>query len=252
MREKWEFGVDPVLELIDREGVEGFVFDYDDTFCGTADYIDGTKWVYSSKVARKLNIETETVFERLSYHNNRLYDEFYVNPIRWIKAGEYVSLDLTGSKETLRKEERVLMRIFDNVPQLFPGVKSILEVLKRRRKKIGMVTWAPLDWTMIKLERHGIGGYLDSLVLADVDKVKDQNDWRKCIFGLGCTPGQVIGSGDSVNGDVIPLLKLGVRGVISLPNSWVVNHAEVPAGAIEISGINYFFDGVERVLAGKI
>lgn len=252
MREKWEFQFDPAIELMKQNGVNGVLFDYDDTFCATADYMGWVMEVYAAKVARNLSIDSETVLERVNYHNTRLYKEYFVNPIRWNKTSECVSLDLTGKIDTLKREERVFMRIFENVPELFPGVKTILKSLSKSGMKVGMVTHATLDWTMLKLERHGIIGYIDHLQLADVNKHKSIEDWRLGVEGLGLLPSQVIGTGDSISGDVIPMLELGMRGVLALPNSWSVNHAEVPARAVEISGINYFFEGVERVLAGKI
>jgi len=59
----------------------------------------------------------------------------------------------------------------------------------------------------------GITGYIDHLQLADVDKHKSIEDWRLGVAGLGLQPSQVIGAGDNVSGDVVPMVKLGVRGV---------------------------------------
>jgi len=251
MKEILKLNNEPAIELMDKNGIEGLLFDYDDTLCATAAYMGWVMEVYAAKVARKLSIDSEIVLERVNYHNNRLYKEYFVNPIRWNKTSECVSLDLTGRIDALKREERVFMRIFDNVPELFPGAKGILRDLSRSGKKIGMVTHAPLDWTMLKLERHGIVGYFDHLQLADVDKHKSIEDWRLGISGLGLQPWQVIGIGDSVSGDVIPMLELGVR-VLALPNSWSVNNAVLPKEAVLIDRIGDYFEGIERILAGKI
>lgn len=248
MKEILNLFSEPAIELMNKNGIEGLLFDYDDTFCSTAEYMGWVMEVYAAKVARKLSIDSSFVLERVNYHNTRLYKEYFVNPIRWNKTSECVSLDLTGKTDTLKREERVFMRIFENVPELFPGVKTILGKLKKSGKKIGMVTHASLDWTMLKLERHGIIGYVDHLQLADVDKHKTVEDWRLGVVGLGLNPSQVIGTGDSISGDVIPMLELGMKGVLALPNSWSVNHAELPKEAVSIARICDYFDGVEKCL----
>jgi phosphoglycolate phosphatase-like HAD superfamily hydrolase len=71
-------------------------------------------------------------------------------------VSENVSLDLTGRIDTLRREEKILMRIFDHAPKLFPGVRAVLNKLQMAGIKIGIVTHAPLDWTILKLEKHGL------------------------------------------------------------------------------------------------
>lgn len=252
MKERCEFGVDPVLEMMKRSGVKGVLFDYDDTNCATADHIGMTMGIYSREVGNRLGIDPVVVYDLLNKHNNRYYSSLYVNPVRWIATGDAVSVELTGSKRTLKPELDILLSIFDTAPVIFEGTKSVHSLLSRNGILIGNVTHAPDRWALLKIDRHGLGGYIDSLVLADVNRAKSIEDWRNGLRKLGLKPDQVIGMGDSVKGDVIPMLELGLRGVIALPNSWSVNHAEVPGGAVQEPSIAYFFDGVERILAGKI
>lgn len=248
MKERYEFGIDPVLEMMKRVGIKGVLFDYDDTNCATADHIGMFMGIYSREVGNKLGIDPDVVYDLLNKHNNRYYSSLYVNPVRWIATGDAVSIELTGSKRTLKSELDILLSIFDTAPALFEGTKSVHSLLSRNGTLIGNVTHAPERWALLKVDRHGLGGYIDSLVLADVNRAKSIEDWKKGLRKLGLKPDQVIGMGDSVKGDVVPMLELGLRGVIALPNSWSVNHAEVPAGAVQEPSIAYFFDGVEKIL----
>lgn len=252
MKERCEFGVDPILEMMNEAEIKGVLFDYDDTNCATAEHIGTIMGIYSRQVGDKLGIDPIVVYNLLNKHNNRYYSSLYVNPVKWILSGDAVSVELTGSKRTLKSELDILLSIFDTVPAIFNGTKSVHYLLSKNGTLIGNVTHAPEKWAIFKIDRHGLAGYIDSLVLVDVNRPKTIEDWRRGLEQLGLRPDQVIGMGDSVKGDVVPMLELGLRGVIALPNSWSVNHAEIPAGAVQEPSIAGFFDGVEKILAGKI
>lgn len=248
MRERFEFQVDPVLEMMKEAGIKGVLFDYDDTLCATAKMIGSIMRIYSCSVGEKLGVDPGVVFKILEKYNNKYFSSLYVNPVRWVATGDAVSVELTGSKRTLKQELDILLSIFDTAPAIFEGAKAVHSLLSRNGILIGNVTHAPEKWALLKIDKHGLGGYIDSLVLADVNRAKSIEDWRNGLRKLGLRQDQVIGMGDSVKGDVIPMLELGLRGVIALPNSWSVNNAEVPAGAVQESSIACFFDGVEKIL----
>lgn len=252
MRERFEFQVDPVLETMKKAGIKGVLFDYDDTNCATAEHIGIIMGIYSREVGEKLGIDPVVVYDLLNKHNSRYYSSLYVNPVKWIVSGDAVSVELTGSKRTLKPELDILLSIFDTAPAIFDGTKSVHHLLSKNGILIGNVTHAPEKWAILKIDRHGLAGYIDILVLADVNRAKSIEDWRRGLEQLRLRPDQVIGMGDSVKGDVIPMLELGLRGVVALPSNWSVNHAEIPVRAVQEPSIGCFFDGVERVLAGKI
>lgn len=233
-------------------GLRGIEIDYDDTLIPTAKMIVLKMKNYANAVGNRLGRDPGEVFELLEKYNNHYYSTLFVNPVRWIVASDMVSLELTGRRGTLRPESDILMSIFDTAPDLHPGVKSILNFLSQYGFKIGIVTHAPLDWTLLKLSKNGLEGIIDGLTLADVNSAKGIEDWLRGLGTLGLRADQVIGVGDSVKGDAEPMVKLGFRGVLLLPTVWHVTHAQTPTGAVPIRQFNEFFVGVEKALAGKI
>jgi pyrophosphatase PpaX len=90
-------------------------------------------------------------------------------------------------------------QVYQDRVHLFPGVKSVIQELKERGYRLGLVTSRLRDSTMEGLHKFGIAPYFDAVVTAsDTDAHKpDPTPCHMCLDQLGVEPADALYVGDS-------------------------------------------------------
>ncbi|WP_324825399.1 pyrophosphatase PpaX [Sinanaerobacter sp. ZZT-01] len=99
--------------------------------------------------------------------------------------------------------------------ELFPGMKELIEGLKQKGYKLGVVTSRLRNSTEIGLKKYGLIGYFDTIVTADdTNKHKpDPEPIRIALEKLNSEPQETIMIGDSMF-DVLCAQNAGVEAVL--------------------------------------
>jgi len=95
----------------------------------------------------------------------------------------------------------------------YPYVLEILEFLRTRGIKIGLVTDAPREKAMHRLDTMGITRFFDVIVTYTESKVKKPNElpFRLAIKRLDIEPSETLFVGDSIERDIDGAKKLGMK-----------------------------------------
>ncbi len=96
--------------------------------------------------------------------------------------------------------------------ELYPGVKEVLDELRERGLKIGLVTDAGRSDGMDRLEKVGLLDSFDTIVTFGESgrKKPDPRPFLHCLEKMGLDPEEVVLVGDSLDRDVVPGKELGM------------------------------------------
>lgn len=123
-------------------------------------------------------------------------------------------------EQTGRVDEKILQAGIDaylkkkpNFLKPYPHVLETLEWLKFRGLKLGMVTDAPREKAMQRLDGIGITKYFDVIVTFDDTGVKKPNKlpFELAMSRLDVSSSEVLFVGDSLKRDIIPAKNLGMK-----------------------------------------
>lgn len=105
--------------------------------------------------------------------------------------------------------------VFTDFVELFPGVMSLLEALKNKGYKMGLVTSRTKDTTWAGLHHYGMDKYFDAVITAgDTDKHKpDPEPILITLDKLGSSPEDSIMVGDTMF-DLLCAKNAGVKSVM--------------------------------------
>lgn len=240
---------DPIVRLsrenLGRMGIEAVLFDLDDTLIYTSEIFRYWMNQYATEVVRVMGVSAKGGFaalgdeklrERLRVINDEEYLVSGVNPMRWREVVARLG-DEYGGHRALVESLPILMKIYTTVPRRREGAKQLLELGRGIGIKQGLVTHANVEWTYWKIQKLGWWNYFDSVTIADENKHKNIEDWRRAMTALGVDPEHCLVVGDSLKGDVQAGSKLGAK-TVWLPSPWsMFREGEVPIETMEIGEI---------------
>ncbi len=232
---------DPILgnvkERLNQLGIEGVLFDLDDTLIYTSEIFIQCMQEYSVFVSELIGVETNEVLEALRLINDEEYRKMGVNPKRWAVVVEKLAEVFVGREKEIVENLDMLIRIYSIEPRIREGARGILEMLNKTGVRMGLVTHANVEWTHFKLDRLGLWEYFETVVIVDENGHKKSDDWKRGMDAIGTEPEKCLVVGDSLGGDIKPGDELGAR-TIYLPSPWsVYREGQVPARTIIIDEI---------------
>ena len=162
--------------------------------------------------------------DRLEWDYRQLLDEMHAQYVR----GLYTLLDarvvrfsrffaLYGppiSEDEARAASALYHEIYDGTQRAVPGAAELLAALKPR-VKIGVATNNPRIPQLAKLERCGLGSYVDMFIsYEEVGAPKPEPPiYLESLRRLGCQPAEAVMIGDHWEWDVLGALRVGMRAI---------------------------------------
>lgn len=123
--------------------------------------------------------------------------------------------------------ERFGLRILDQRFEILEGVRETIEALKPHHRLM-LVTKGHREEQQVKVERSGIEGRFDAVVIVDE---KDEATYRSIVESLDVDPRQVWMIGNSPRSDINPALRAGINAVyIPHPRTWHLEVEDVLSG----------------------
>ncbi|MBI2326537.1 HAD family phosphatase [Candidatus Collierbacteria bacterium] len=242
---------DPLIrqtnEKLGELGVKGGLFDLDDALIYTSEIFRRFMAEYADAVAASSGVDRTDFARRLAVINDEEYVTGKVNPNRWNKVAARLAGEFSAAADSIISNLSILFKIYTTEPRLRSGALGILSGLRAGGIKIGVVTHSNEDWAFWKLKMTGIIEYQDAVVVADQDRDKTSEHWRKCAKLLGVAGSNCLVFGDNLKGDIISGMSIGARGMW-MPSPWLVyREGEVPEGVVQIGELDEFWDGVSRL-----
>jgi FMN phosphatase YigB (HAD superfamily) len=236
----------PTTELslkLQQLGIEGAVFDLDDTLLETNALFLQAIDSYLTAVAADLHCYTEGLRPRFMELNTAAFHgPAKVSPERWDEVINGL-IKTYGHPEIFQKHRSILYDIYHQAPPYLRQAKSTLRILKETGLPLGLVTHANQEWTNRKIDTRGLADFFDPIWVADQYQPKSETDWAKALALLNVQPHQCLGIGDSIASDMIPLSRLGVRYRVLIPSPWsVYREGDIPNGTKSIDGIHQLID----------
>ena len=247
----FEIEKDPLIHLTSEKlhslGIKALLFDLDDTLIDTNLLFKQYMAYFSEAVATSLNIDSGYVSDRLSQINNEEYAHFGVDPVKkWPAVLQRLGEEL-GNPELVLEKNDLIQQLYFAEPQVFPGIHAILSELKSAGFLIGEVTHGETDWSLRKNEQTGLINYMDVIVAASVHESKSEKHYLQCMNLLSVSPQECLITGDNVQGDILPAIKLGSR-AINIVSPWsVYRRGNVPEEVVQIDHISDFFDAIQKL-----
>lgn len=99
--------------------------------------------------------------------------------------------------------------------RLFPDARGVLETLRARGVPLGLVTNGDVTFQRDKIERHGLGGFFDVVIIeSEFGAGKpDEAVYRHALGALGMPAADVCMVGDHLVWDVEGAQRVGITGV---------------------------------------
>ena len=124
---------------------------------------------------------------------------------------------------------------FIDAARAYPDAADTLRRLREMGLAIGIGTNMTADWQYEKLERMGLMPCVDFIVTSEEVSAEkpDARFFTACAEKAGCTAGECLFVGDSLNGDVLGALGAG------MPAAWLrlKGDAEPPEGATVLASL---------------
>ena len=175
------------------------IFDFDGTLIDTNDVILAS-WQHTYRHFLGHDVSVE--------HITKTFGE----PLMKTLAREFPDVPPQESAEVYRTYQR---KMAADMVKLFPGVVEMLQTVKDRGYKIGIVTSRTKESTMNYLEMFNIGGFFDGLVSCDDTSIHKPNP-EPLLMGLeklGASAEESIMVGDSIF-DIKCANNAGVKSVL--------------------------------------
>jgi len=224
-----------------------FLLDLDDTICGTRkvfrncmgmvyDFLEVNAQVISRN-------EWQTVIEET---NNRLFEQFAVNPNRWNKVVDELAklYELpTAIQETTKQ---IFAQIYSIPPEMLEGSEEGLNFLSKFNIPIGIVTHAGSEWTWKKYNWLNLKRFVnwDDIYIVDENKHKTSESWRGAVKYFGLEPWECAMGGDSPRSDINPALEIGIRHCFLVEDSkqWIIHNQPVDKSVRKIANLSQIID----------
>ena len=233
---------DPIIGLTKERfraaGVEGILFDLDDTLIFTSEIFTNFIVEYIDRISEQIGVDRSQFASELDELNVSLHKQFGVNPTRWTGVVEKLALLYPDSAEQILGGLPILKLIYTTVPRSKPGVFAVLDTFSRAGLKMGLVTHANVDWTYWKLDQVGLWNYFDGVVIADENGSKTSENWRNGAEMLNLDSNHCLAVGDNISGDIQSANSLGMK-TAWIPSPWAVyREGKLPEGTIKINELS--------------
>jgi len=228
-------------------GIEGILFDLDDTLIYTSEIFRMQMEVYTEEVAREMAIDPQLLYKTLSAMSDEEYKRMGVNPLRWKAVTDKLAEIFDDKSGKIVEKLHILLHIYQTVPRVRPAARVFLETVKSCHIKQGLVTHANEEWTYFKLDQLELWNYFHTVLIADENGHKGEWHWRRAMEMLEVEPEKCLVVGDSLRGDIIPAASLGAR-TIWMPSPWsVYREGTVPEGTVQIDELVHIWDGLMKL-----
>ncbi len=220
-----------------KTGVRVVLTDLDDSPISTAAVFIAQKQKFVEAVAAVVPILNKDEFAAaLNKEDQEAHTRWSVDPGRWQTVVENLDrkFSLDGGR-ICRNRLSIIEDIYRTPPEIKEGALTTLDAFKTAGLRIGTVTHAKEDWTNFKLRFLGLNKYFEHVILAQIDKPKDWESWAVGVERFGVGPEEVLGIGDSIEGDIVAARQAGIRHLIWVPSTWRVNNlGQLPEGTIVV------------------
>lgn len=207
-----------VAGRLEEMGVRGVLLDLDDHFLETTDFMHRHLGLFVGRIAEQTGQDYQSVWEMMKRHSDAAWGLYHVSPVRWRYVTEQMSRELGRQPADFKAAHDELLTLYQKSPEPIKGALAVLRLMKEVLKlKVVFVTNANVDRTLAKFYKHNLWRYTDNLVIADENGHKGVADWWAGVTLSGLPPEMLLGGGDSIEGDFIPLKQIGVRGIIGVP-----------------------------------
>ena len=179
--------------------VNTILFDYDGTLMDTNEVVLQS-WQHTFRTLRGCEEEPEVI--------RRTFGE----PLVMTLAKLFPETPVEKSLDIYRSFQR---EVFTDYVEVFPGMLELLEALKERGYKLGLVTSRTKDTTWAGLKHYDMDKYFDAVITAgDTDKHKpDPTPIFITLDRMNSAPGEAIMVGDTMF-DLECAKNAGVRSVM--------------------------------------
>ena len=155
-------------------------------------------------------------------------------------------------KEALVWIANTCRSIHEDAAEPFPGIPEALDDLRSMGKSLIVISKGVHAEQMGKLRRSGLSEKINGVVILDQ---KDERAYRGVIQSLGIDPEAFLMVGDSIIGDVSPVLAAGGKAVLNvgdqLEGNWEDFGSALPAGVPAIATLadlpNFLIDWPDAV-----
>jgi len=184
----------------DRE-VKGVIFDLDNTL---VDFVEA-KLIACEEVVNYLDRgDPEELFDHFLNGNYNIEDPQNIK--------DYLQSNNISDEDVFERCSEIYRSTkLENI-ELYPGVRDVLEEIRRKGLKIALVTDAERFNAINRLKKVGLKGYFDTIVTFDDTgkKKPDPEPFLCCLEEMGLEPEEVILIGDSLDRDVVPGKEIGI------------------------------------------
>ncbi len=239
-------------DWVQKNGIEAILFDFDGTLIDTSKIFINQTGAFFDFAANSLPAFDEEVFEkRFRELEDIAFDLIGISPRHW----HYILDELAKEHgDAIKEGGAIFEKIYTSAPDIFDGVKEILDLCKKVGLKIGLVTHASKEWTDIKLTHHNLSVYFEHVVTLDPEthKHKGTEHWQQAIQLFGVNPEHIMVVGDSLSSDINAAHRAGVKKLVWVQSDWHrSNTGDVPSGVYKVKGIESLIEtliGVESDL----
>jgi putative hydrolase of the HAD superfamily len=161
--------------------------------------LDGDAW---EQLERKLDVEN---VRHLGFSTERF-------PTSCVQAYEAVArASSVPVDERVRERVRsAASTVFSRDPQLMPGARKTLEMLRNRGIKLALLTKGDYDLQLRRVERSGLADLFDVI---NIVPEKPPNAFRNTVAELKVDSRDAWSVGNSVRSDILPAIEAGMRAV---------------------------------------
>mgnify|MGYP001300091160 CR=1 FL=1 len=191
--------------------IKGLFFDFYDTLCYVNDavYFEGKK-----KMADVLGVEMELFFsEWRKTGMDSLIGKLGTTKERIMKVAFVLGINL--SSETAEELEKIDWEYLHNAAELYPNTEKVLNMLKRERFKLGIISNAS-DTVETLRKKFNLQQYFDVINFSYQLKTKkpDKPIYLSALESLGLTPEESVYTGDGNDSELDTAYDLGFKTIL--------------------------------------
>lgn len=230
----------PLLEkFLEEREIEAVVMDIDNTLLATHKYyrehiddlgMDLAEYSLSTKPSDILSKEYKdaiyAIFIREKFKPKLIKDQ--------CKQGldEYWGEERASELYWLIDEH--VTHFYENVPEMFPHIEQLFEILKRYDLKVALHSHAQYEWTRKKSEeiQEVVQMHLPYLA-TPISKEKDMESWIEAFMLVEKSPENILVMGDNFYADIVPAIEAGCKNLV-----WIdANNKGIPNDYMKPEGV---------------
>ncbi|MBZ4646709.1 MAG: superfamily hydrolase [Clostridia bacterium] len=217
------------------------IFDLDDTLYPEMDYVISGFKVVSQYVSTKINMESHKVFDSLL----KLFEEDRINVFN--RLLESYDVDKGVVKECVN----LYRNHYPNI-RLTEEVQELLQLLKEKGLKIGIITDGRPEGQWNKIKALGLEKYCDSIIVTDelggIEYRKpNEIPYKKILQELGVEAKEAVYIGDNPAKDFITANKLGMFTIMFKNNKGLYQQTNLSNEYLARTTINKIFEVKELI-----